>query len=56
MAKQHETLNIRGLKISVSRAIKAAAAAKGLTLGQYLETLMPHITKDLREAAREGRP
>ncbi len=45
------TLNVRGIKVSVARAIRAAATARGLTVGQYLETLMPKITRDLRASA-----
>ncbi len=46
------TLNVRGIKVSVARAIRAAAMTQGLTVGAYLETLMPEITRDLRASAR----
>jgi hypothetical protein len=44
------TLNVRGIKVSVARAIRAAATTRGLTVGAYLETLMPEIMRDLRAA------
>lgn len=46
------TLNVRGIKVSVARAIRAAAMTRGLTVGAYLETLMPEITRDLRAPTR----
>jgi hypothetical protein len=46
------TMNVRGIKVSVVRAIRAAAMAHGLTIAAYLETLMPEIGRDLRSAAR----
>ncbi len=33
------TLNVRGLQTSAASAIKAGAAAHGLTIGQYLHRL-----------------
>jgi hypothetical protein len=45
-------MNVRGIKVSVVRAIRAAAMARGLTIAAYLETLMPEISRDLRAAAR----
>ena len=46
------TMNVRGIKVSVVRAIRAAAMARGLTIAAYLETLLPEINRDLRAAAR----
>ena len=46
------TMNVRGIKVSVVRAIRATAMARGLTIAEYLETLLPEITRDLRTAAR----
>lgn len=34
------TLNVRGIDSSAARAIKAGAAARGLTIGQYLHRLV----------------
>ena len=49
---ERTTLNVRGIKVFVARAIRAAAAGRGQTIAEYLETLMPEITRDLRTAAR----
>jgi hypothetical protein len=46
------TMNVRGIKVSVVRAIRVAAMARGLTIAAYLETLMPEISRDLRAATR----
>jgi len=46
------TMNVRGIKVSVVRTIRAAATVRGLTIGEYLEALMPEISRDLNKTSR----
>lgn len=48
-----DTLNVRGINPGTARAVKAGAAARGLTIGQYLHRLaLLHVA--VREAAAGG--